>query len=397
MKSYRYTARDRQGTLFKGSLEVESEEEVYQKLREKSLYCVSIERLEDRELRASRAKMKSREVAFLCRQLSIMLSAGLVVAKALDILYNRENNRKVKAAYLRLYEDIQKGFSLNEAMQEQGSFFPKLLIRMVQAGERSGTLDEVMLKMADHYEKEYRLIGKMRASMAYPVFLAVITFLVMIALFVFVLPNFFTMFEGADVPGITKAVMAVSNFLIYQWPSVLLAVLVLATLWLLIRDRRPVRLQIDQWKMRLPLFGKQLRTIYVARFTHALSILYSSGIPMIDSIEMGVAVLDNSYVTEKFDQVTVDVGKGEMLSSSIGKTGLFDTMVTSMIFIGEESGSLDQMLDKLSSFYDNESELAIQKITALLEPIMLVIIALMVGVIVAAVMLPIYNMYLSVL
>lgn len=396
MKTYRYTARDVRGTLTKGVVMADSTDEVYQKLKQSGLFCVSMEHKEDKE-KASAYRMKVRDVSLFCRQLSSMLSAGLMVAKAVDILYEREQNQKTKQSYLRLYEDIQKGLSLYEALKEQGQTYPILLVSMVHAGEMSGTLDEVMQKMSDHYEKEHRTLGKLRSALAYPIFLIIVTLLVMVGMFVFILPNFFGMFEGVDVPPITKLVMGISQFLTYQWYIPLFSILGLLLIWSLIGNQRSVRMVVDKAKLKLPMVGKQMRIIYIARFTHALCTLYSSGIPMIEAVEMATSVLNNTYISGAFVQVVEDISRGEMLSSSIEKSGMFDTMVTSMMFIGEESGGLDHMLNKISEFYDNESEMAMQKMMALFEPIMLVVIAVMVGLVVAAVMLPIYSMYSSVI
>lgn len=397
MKTFRYTARDIKGTLSKGTMDVESADEVYQKLRDQGLYCISLETKQEKSVGTGNAHMKIKDVSLFCRQLSTMLSAGLMVVRALDILYSRTTNRRLRESYLQLYEDIQKGLSLYEALRGQGTFYPTLLLNMVRAGEMSGTLDSVMQKMSDHYEREYRLVSKMRASMAYPILLLCVTIAVMIGLFVFVLPNFFTMFEGASLPPLTKIVMGISHFLTYQWYIPIIVVFALVFLWMGIRNMRTVRLTADRMKLSLPLFGKQFRIIYVARFTHALSVLYSSGIQMIDAVEMAVSVLNNAFISERFGQVLEDISRGEMLSSSIEKTKLFDTLVTSMIFIGEESGSLDQMLTKLSSFYDNESETALQKMASLIEPVMLIFIAIVIGLVVAAVIVPVYGMYSTVI
>jgi type IV pilus assembly protein PilC len=397
LKRFRYTARDAQGALTKGVMDVDSAEEVYQRLKQENLYCLRLQVDDASRAQDSRHKMKLKDVALFCRQMSTMLAAGVTVVKALDLLYARSDNARNRASFLRLSEDIQKGLSFCEALREQGGFYPALLVNMVQAGERSGSLDAVMQKMSDHYEKEYRLVGKVRTSMAYPILLVVVTLAVMIGLFVFVLPRFFVMFEGAELPGITRAVMAISHFLINDWYILIVAAAALALLAALLRQVPRVRRELDRIKLYLPLMGRQLRTIYVARLTHAMSILYASGIPMIDAVEMSVSVLNNRYLTERFIQVVEDISRGEMLSTALEKTGLFDPMVPAMTSIGEESGRLEQMLVQLSSFYDSEAEAAVQRLVSLLEPVMLVVIALVVGVIVAAVILPIYSMYASVI
>ena len=268
---------------------------------------------------------------------------------------------------------------------------------MVQAGELSGSLDRVMERMAEHYEKENRILNKVRSSLVYPVLLVCVTLGVVIGLFVFVLPSFFTMFEGAEVPPITRGVMAVSGFLTNRWYLVVVAVLLLGLGWIFLSGMPRVRMWIDRLKIRIPVFGKLIMTVYVSRMTDALSILYSSGISMLDTVSIAVSVLGNSYIEGRFGQVIQDIEQGEMLSAAIEKTGLFDPMVTSVIYVGEQSGSLDRILEKLSAFYDDEAQTAMQRMVTLVEPLMMIVIAIIIGIVIAAVLLPIYSMYGTVL
>lgn len=398
MINYKYTARDLSGKLQKGKISVQSAEEFYAKMQEKQLYCISADEFNDSALAKGNYHMKMKDISIFCRQLSTMLSAGVTLIKAIDILYNKTVEKKQKLVFLALYEDIQKGLSLYEAMLEQKHTFPMLLINMIQAGETSGTIDVVMLKMADYYESQYKLLTKIKTSMAYPVLLTAITFLVVILLFVFVLPNFFVMFENSsDIPAITKVIMAISDFLIYKWYVVVLGILLLILAGSMIFRLEKVQYSWDWLKLNFPAVSKLTKTVSVSFFTNSMAILYSSGISMLDAIEISVEILDNKWLKRKFVNVIENVGKGEMMSASIDKENIFDPMVTSMIYVGEESGQLDTVLNKLSIYYSNESEQAIAKLTALFEPLMMVVIGIIIGVIVAAVMLPMYSMYQGVL
>lgn len=396
MKTYKYIARDINGTQSRGVLQAENADEVYRKLKEQNLFCTRLDEQEQGRDDTS-PKISTKNIAFFCRQMNTMLSSGLTVVRALDILYNRADDKRCKDSFLRLYENIQKGLSLYEALKEQNGAYPALLVNMVRAGEASGTLDRMMSKMSDHYEREYRLNNQLKSSMIYPILLLGVTFVVMIGLFVLVLPKFFTMFEGAQLPLITQVVMAVSNFFIYQWYVGVIVVALVILLYRFGMMSPNFRRSIDQLKITMPLFGKLMKTICAARMTNALAVLYSSGVQMTEAVRISVAVLNNSYITERFSNVISEIEQGGMLSEAIDKTGIFDVMVTSMIYVGEESGSLDQMLLKLSDYYDQESETALQKIATLLEPCMLIIIAVLVGMVIAAVMLPTYSMYNTVL
>lgn len=395
MRSYKYAARDASGKISRGVLSAETREEAFKKLKDSGLYSLKLEETGTDTGRPYRIKLK--EVAFFCRQLSTMLSAGLTVLKSIDILYNRAAKPRVKTAYLKLYEDIQKGLSLTEAFREQEGVFPALLVSMVQAGEMSGSLDRVMERMAEHYEKENKLLNKVRGSMVYPIILICVTLAVMIGLFVFVLPSFFTMFEGAEVPGITRAVMAVSNLLINGWYLLLIGALLLALLCMYLSSIPKVRRWLDKLKITFPVFGKLMMTVYVSRLTNSLAILYSSGISMLDTVGIAVGVLGNTYISAKFTGVIQEIERGEMLSDAIGKTELFDPMVTSVIYVGEQSGSLDRILAKLSAFYDDEAQTAMQRMVTLMEPLMMIVIAIVIGIVIAAVLLPVYSMYGTVL
>ena len=395
MQSFKYVARDANGKIFRGVVLTESRDAAFRKLKDGGLYSLKLEEIGEDAHRPQRVRLK--EVAFFCRQMGTMLAAGVTVLKAIDILCSRADRPKTRKAYLRLYEDIQKGLSLTEAFKEQEGVFPPLLVNMVQAGELSGSLDRVMERMAEHYEKENRILNKVRSSLVYPVLLVCVTLGVVIGLFVFVLPSFFTMFEGAEVPPITRGVMAVSGFLTNRWYLVVVAVLLLGLGWIFLSGMPRVRMWIDRLKIRIPVFGKLIMTVYVSRMTDALSILYSSGISMLDTVSIAVSVLGNSYIEGRFGQVIQDIEQGEMLSAAIEKTGLFDPMVTSVIYVGEQSGSLDRILEKLSAFYDDEAQTAMQRMVTLVEPLMMIVIAIIIGIVIAAVLLPIYSMYGTVL
>ncbi len=395
MKQFRYTAVDGAGRAVSGKMEAAASSEVYDKIKEQGLYCTGVYEAAGREEGSSGYRIKVRQLSLFCRQLGAMLSAGLPITKALDILYEKATNKRVKKVLLGLCEDIQTGLSLYEAMKAREPAFPVLLMQMVQAGEVTGSMDAVMNEMSAHYEKEYKLSNKISSSLAYPILLVCMTIAVVIFLFVFVLPQFFSMFGDAELPGITQFMMNVSSFLVNDWMWLVLGIMTLVVAWVLMLQVPWFRLFVDTAKLKLPVIGKSNRTIYTSRFCSSMSILYASGISMIQSIEISVSVLNNKRLEKQFSQVIEAVHGGDMLSVSMEKLGIFDGMVSSMIYVGEESGSLDKTLKKLSEFYSDESETALQKMTALLEPCMIIVIAIVIGLVIASVMLPMYSMYNS--
>lgn len=397
MKSFHYVAQDAAGNVARGDMEANSLQEVGERLRGQDLFLISAQEISGLA-GVGKGKLKLAALTVFCRQLSVMIASGMSMVRAIDILYNRAEKKADKAIYLRLAEDIQKGLSLNEAMQEQGNTFPLLLINMIRAGEMSGSLDTVLVKMADHYDRELKLLSKVKSSMAYPVILLVVTFSVMLLLFVFILPNFFTMFDGvADLPAITRGIMAISNFLIERWYVVLLVLAAIVGVFAMSKQVEVIARFYDRLKLQIPVFGKLNKRVYMSRFASSMETLYSSGVSIVDAIETSVIILNNRYVTEAFTGVMEDIRRGEMFSTALEKVDLFDGMFTSMVYMGEESGSLDEVLGKMSAFYDNDAQAAISKMVALMEPAMMVFMALLIGTVVAAVFVPMYSMYSSII
>ena len=397
MKSFHYVAQDAAGNVARGDMEANSLQEVGERLRGQALFLISAQEISGLA-GVGKGKLKLAALTVFCRQLSVMIASGMSMVRAIDILYNRAEKKADKAIYLRLAEDIQKGLSLNEAMQEQGNTFPLLLINMIRAGEMSGSLDTVLVKMADHYDRELKLLSKVKSSMAYPVILLVVTFSVMLLLFVFILPNFFTMFDGvADLPAITRGIMAISNFLIERWYVVLLVLAAIVGVFAMSKQVEVIARFYDRLKLQIPVFGKLNKRVYMSRFASSMETLYSSGVSIVDAIETSVIILNNRYVTEAFTGVMEDIRRGEMFSTALEKVDLFDGMFTSMVYMGEESGSLDEVLGKMSAFYDNDAQAAISKMVALMEPAMMVFMALLIGTVVAAVFVPMYSMYSSII
>lgn len=322
-----------------------------------------------------------------------MLSSGMNMLTSLQLLYERCRKAKQKQCYMHMIEAIEKGETLHDAMKKLGKTFPTLLSAMVLAGEASGSLDIVMEKMAQYYERDYRLKGKIQTALIYPILLLSVTVAVIILLFTVVLPQFFTMFEGQDLNPLTSFYMMLSVFLKNQW-YIPLGVIIGIILLLHFLKRDPgFRLGYDKSKLKIPLVSKLLEKILISRFANGMSILYSSGISIIRCMDICSTVISNTYLEQKMQQATEQVEKGTSLSQALEEQGLYDSMVWSMIHIGEESGNLDAMFLKLSEYYEEESETATQKMMAIMEPAMLIVIAIIVGSVVASVLIPIYGMY----
>lgn len=395
MVRYTYKARDLAGKLRRGSLEAESDAEFYKKLEGEGLFCISVasSNLDKIGKSSEQSKMNMKMLSRFCREFSVLLTSGMNLMTALQLLYEREEKPKQKLCYMHMIEGIEKGDTLHEAMKKQGNTFPGLLKAMVLAGESSGSIDLVMEKMALYYEKETQIKAKIQNAMIYPVILMVVTVAVVMVLFTFVLPQFFQMFDGQSVPAITSFFMGISSFMTNYWYLVLLGILVLVLLIKTACASEKAAFWIDKVKISFPMIGKLVEKVLMAHFANAMNILYASGITIVKALEISSGAIGNRYVEQRLGQVREEVEKGITLSSALQSKELFDSMFCSMIHIGEESGNLEMMFQKLSEYLEQESEQAVQKMMAILEPAILIIIAVLIGAVIASVMLPIYGMY----
>lgn len=392
MKTFAYTARDANGKVIKGTMQVESSAVLLEKLQSSDLVCTDYRETKASDIKRG-AKFKTTEVAFFCRQLSSMLTAGLTLVKSLDILYKEETDKKKKQCLLEIYEDIQKGKALSDAMLSQGTAFPELLITMIAAGEASGNLDGVMTKMSDYYADLNKTGNKVKSAMVYPIILGVMTLAIVIGLFTFVMPQFMNIFQGAELPFLTKVMMGLSDFIRTKWYiyiPVTIAVVFGLRYYL---KTEAGRYAFDKLKLKMPKVGPLYTKVITGRFASTLSTMYSSGVPMIESLERATAVLNNTYVADKFATAIDNIKMGDAISSAIAKTEVFESMFCSIIYVGEESGSLDSILQKTAEYYEEEADSAIQRMVSLLEPVMIIVLGLIIGLVVASILPAMYNMY----
>lgn len=323
-----------------------------------------------------------------------MLNAGVTIVKCLDILEAQTENKVLRSATRDTYDNVQKGMTLSEAMRKHEKVFPSLLVNMIEAGEVSGSLDVIMERMAMHYEKEYKIENKIKGAMIYPIVLGVVSIAVVIFLLVAVMPTFVGMFEssGVELPTPTKILLNISDSLKNQWYIYLASIIAIILGFGYFSRQESGRLLIDSLKLRLPVVKDTNIKIATSRFTRTLSTLLSSGIPLLQGLDVVAKIVNNKFLGLKIDNAKEEVRKGVPLSRTIKAIKIFPPMVDSMIKIGEESGSLDDILNKSADFYDEEVEVAIQKMTEMMQPILIVIMALMVGFIVIAMALPMFDM-----
>lgn len=390
MALYQYTASDLAGKMKRGQMSAQGPEQLKTALRAKSMYLVSYQ---EKTAKVRSHKLSAQELSDFCRELSALLGSGVTVVRSLTIISSRDLPPKMKAAYTGLAVQLKRGVSLSEAMEMQGKTFPEMLINMIKAGEASGKMDKTFSKMAEHYEKEHRLNNSVKSAMTYPMVLLVLLIVVIVALFTFVLPKFFPLFDGMELPLLTRVVMGISDAFTEHWFLILLGVLTVGLTGYTLFQIYKVHFTIDRIKLKLPKIGKLLRVIYTAQFARTLASLYSSGMSIISSLHIAQNTIPNLYVRSHFDDIIKKVRSGYSLSQALGEKEGFDPKLAQTVAVGEETGKLDAMLNSTADSFDYESQEAIKKIITIIEPLMIVVMAVLVLLVIGAVMLPIYTMY----
>ena len=391
MAHFRYTAKDMSGKVHRGTMDVPTENVLVQQLKEQNLFLVDAKNLTDA---TGYQKLKAKQLAAFCKELSTLLASGVSLVRALDIISDQEEiPPKEKEVYQAVLMDLRKGISLSEAMETK-KCFPDLMIGMIRAGEGSGNLDQVTDRLATQYEKDYKLTQQVKSAMTYPCILLAMCVVIVILIVTFILPQFQSLFDQMDsLPMITNILIACSDFLVHKWYLALLVVFMIVMIFRLIAAMPAVRRQLDYRKVHMPVFGKLFKVVYTARFARTLSSLYSSGMPIATAIGIAGNTIDNSYIEDQFEDVVMKVRSGIPLSQALKKVDGLQKKLSSTILVGEESGRLDVMLDSIAATMEEDAEAATKRMVTLLEPILIVFMAVIVGCIMIGVMLPIYQSY----
>jgi len=399
MANYYYKGRETNGKTVSGTMEANSRNEVVTALRRQDIFPIEIthenEKRKDINLSVGTKKVSVKDLSVMCRQFSTIIKAGISVIECIDILKRQTENKKLTEALESIYEEVQTGVTLSESFRKFPKIFPELLVNMVAAGEVTGQLDAIMERMAEHYEKEHKITVKLKGALVYPKILISVSSLVIAVLLTVVLPGFVTMFQGFNVPlpGPTKALLAAGDFIKSYW----WLLIIIAGIGFLFMQRSlntaEGRLKYDDIKLKLPVFGKVNKQVATTRFARSLSTMLNSGITIIEAMEMVSRVIGNNSVSKQIDDSMEKIKRGEGIAGPLEDTKLFPPMLISMIQIGEETGSLNELLDTTANFYDDEIDYAIESMIALINPMILLVMAVIVGGIVMAVALPMFDMY----
>ncbi len=394
MARFRYVAKDMKGKQKRGTAEAATEKALSADLLSQGLYLIEAK---DLTAAGGHKRLKAKQLAAFCRELSTLLSSGVSLVRALDIISRQEG---IQASEREVYEavltDLRKGISLSEAMETREAF-PELMIGMIHSGEGSGNLDQVTARLAIQYEKEHKLNQQVKSAMTYPAVLLVLSVAVVILIVTFILPQFQSLFDEMEsLPWITNVLIAISDFLVHRWYMAILGVFILVALLRLILGIPVIRRGVDYAKVHIWGFGKLYQVIYTARFARTLSSLYSSGMPLAQAIGIAGETVGNRYVEEQFDMVVTQVRSGVALSQALHEVDGLLLKLSSTILVGEESGRLDAMLDSIAATLEDDAEQATKRMVTLLEPLLIIIMAVMVGLIMIGVMLPIYQSYAAI-
>lgn len=398
MPGFTYVAVDKRGKEKRGNVEADNRERVVEILKNDGLIPVSVKEqgVLNKEIDFSIGKkVKPRDLSVFCRQFVSITQAGVPMKEALQMLSEQTENKWLKRAISEVLLSVEKGNTLADSMRGQEDIFPPMLINMVEAGENSGSLEMAFERMAVQFEKEAKLKATIKKATIYPIILIIAAIGVVAVMMLFVIPIFIDMFADLDVemPAITMWVMNTSKWVTANWYIILAVIVAVVVAYKIIYKTEQGRFMIDQVKMKMPLFGKLTVKTACAQFARTMSTLLSSGISTIDALETVSKIVNNIHYTNALMKAREEVMKGIPLSEPLTASKIFPPMVCHMTGIGEETGNIEEMLEKLADYYDEEVEMTTQSVLAAMEPLIIVFMELVVGTLVIAVISPIGAMY----
>ncbi len=396
---YAYKVKDTRGKLVEGKVEADSESAVAEKLKSMGYRPLEIKLANtglDREFRfGGRQRVKLKDLAVFSRLFATMINAGLSMLRTLTILAEQTENRELQRVLRLVKTDVESGSSISAAFAKHPRVFPPLMVSMVKAGEAGGFLDTSMRQIADNYEAEVKLRGKIKAAMTYPVVVLILAVVMVIGMLLFVVPVFEDMFAtlGGTLPLPTRILVTLSGWMKFLAP--LLAVFTVVGLWAWRKygQTEQVRNVVDPLKLKIPVFGKLFQKVALARFARTLSTLLKSGVPILAALEITGDSAGNVVISKALTEVSESVKAGESISGPLSTHAVFPSMVVHMMASGEETGALDEMLGKIGEFYDQEVEATTESLTALIEPLMIAFLGGVVGSMIVALYMPIFKIF----
>ena len=397
--TYAYKVRDREGKILQGSLEAESTTLVANKLREMGFVPIAIDKKSSSSLQKEitipgfAPKASRKDIAVFSRQFAVMINSGLSLLRSLSILGEQSENKALKDVVVEVRNDVEKGSSLSQALARHPKVFNRLYVSMVRAGETGGVLDSVLLQLAATIEKQVELRGKIRSAMTYPIAVLCLVTVILIAMLVFIVPTFKTLYDdlGGTLPLPTRILLGVSAIIKGYFPFVVLGAIGFVFAFKRWKATPKGRATYDRLILKGPIFGGLVQKTAITRFARTFGVLLRSGVPILESLEITAETVNNVVVEDAVRDVQSAVRTGESIASPLSKHDIFPPMVTQMIAVGEETGALDEMLEKIADFYDAEIEATVDALTSLLEPLLIVVLGGAVGSMVIALYMPMFN------
>ena len=399
LKSFEYRTRNSSGKIVKGRLEALTEGAAVAKLGGMGLTPLTIKEASESGLNRDISlitiggNVKLKDLAVMTRQLSTMITSGLSLLRALSILSEQTENKKLASVLGTVARDVETGSSLSDAMARHPQEFPPLMVNMVRAGEVGGFLDGALDSVAQNFEKEAKLRSTIKSAMAYPVMVLALSGVAVILMLTFIVPVFKTMFEGlgSELPLPTQALVTLSEGMIWFIPLATVVGIVFSVWWRKNKNTEAVRRVVDPLKLKLPVFGNLMKKIAVARFTRNLSNMIGAGVPILQALSIVGETSGNWVLSQAAKRVADSVRQGKSIAGPLADEPVFPSMVVQMISVGEDSGSLEVMLSKVSDFYDDEVQATTEALTSLIEPLLIAFLGVVVGGMIVALYLPIFS------
>lgn len=397
MARFKYIGRDRRGKR-QGTLNASSKREAAFKLKEEGIRVIEITEIPETVLTKDITfgnPVKLQHFVIFLRQFATLLKAGVTVVESMMILAAQTESKHLQKALLDIEQDLRHGNQLSEATAKHQKIFTPMFINMIKAGEAGGNMDETLERLAEHFEKQHYTRQKILSALMYPLVVGFIAMTVVIFLLVAVVPTFVQMFAdlGSKLPPITRFVLGTSRFMQSYWWLVVLVILGFIILIMFMRSKKETKYLLDYTLLRMPIFGKMLQKAAIARMMRTMSSLFSSSVPILKAMEIVEKVVENEVIAKVILESRDSLEKGQSMTVPMKKHWVFPPLVTQMIAIGEETGSLDAMLSKVADFYEKEVDTSTERLKSLIEPLMIVLLAGLVGTIVTAIMVPMFDMF----
>jgi type IV pilus assembly protein PilC len=396
MANYTYTAVTKEGKSKKGKVEATDKEAAISILKESGYFPLNVatETSLQKDIVIGNP-VKVKDLTIFCQQFVAILKAGISVLEALQLLEEQTENKFLSKIIGDMCDKVEAGESLSDSMRNHSKYFPAILINMVDAGEASGSLEIALNRMAAHFEKEYKTEQSVRKAVMYPIIVSVIAVVVIILLLVVVIPTFVDMFTdmGMELPWTTQLLINISNFIKEKWYILITIIGIVVFGSIYFSKTESGKIILSSVKIKMPIFGNLTKKVVASRFARTLSTLLASGLPLLEAIEIVSRVVGNYKVEKGLMNAKDQVSKGMPLSKPIEEIGVFPPMITHMVRIGENTGQLEPILDNVADFYDSEVDTAVSQLTTMLEPIIIVFLAVVVGFVVISIVMPMFQMY----